>query len=296
MSDAKLFDDAFLKKIEVLHIISRKIASGQMRAEKRSKKIGSGIELVDHRAYAPGDDFRHLDWNLYMRTRKLLLRLFEEEEDLYIYLLVDCSQSMSLGLDGDTKLRYAKKVAAALAYIGLANQDRVSVIPFNTRLTDRLPPSRGRGQIHKVFRFLAELGSEGETGLKETMRTFVTQNKRRGLAVVLSDFYDPNGFEEGLNFLRYQKFDVVTLQLYDETELNPALRGDLSLVDCETGEAREVTVTAGLLQQYREAFEGFSRELETFCTKRQLLYFRAAIQEPFDEVILRVFRAGSFLK
>jgi uncharacterized protein (DUF58 family) len=296
MSDANLFDDAFLKKIEVLHIISRKIASGQMRAERRSKKIGSGIEMVDHRAYAPGDDFRHLDWNLYMRTRKLMLRLFEEEEDLYIYLLVDCSQSMSLGVDGETKLRYAKKMAAALAYIGLANQDRVSVIPFNTRLTDRLPPSRGRGQIHKVFRFLGELGSQGETGLKEAMRTFITQNKRRGLAVVLSDFYDPQGYEEGLNFLRYQKFDVVAMQIFDETELNPALRGDLSLVDCETGELREVTVTAGLLDQYRAAFEGFCQDLETFCTKRQLLYFRAAVQEPFDDVILRVFRAGSFLK
>jgi uncharacterized protein (DUF58 family) len=296
MSDENLFDEAFVKKLEVLHIISRKIASGQMRADRRSKKIGSGIEFADHRAYAPGDDFRHLDWNLYMRTRKLLLRLFEEEEDLYIYLLVDCSDSMGLGVDGETKLRYAKQLAGALAYIGLANLDRVAVVPFNTRLTDRLPPSRGRGQIYKVFRFLTGLKSQGQTQLKDSLRTFVSQNKRRGLAVVLSDFYDPDGFEEGLNFLRYQKYEVIAIQLHDRAELNPALRGDLTLVDCETGQQREVTVTAGLLKKYQEAFEAWSQEIEDFCSQRQLLYFRAAIQEPFDEVVLRIFRAGGFLK
>lgn len=296
MSDEQLFNDEFLKKLEVLHIISRKIASGQMRAERRTKKIGSGIEFADHRNYSPGDDFRNLDWNIYARTRKLLLRLFEEEEDLYIYLLVDCSGSMKLGVDGESKLRYAKQLAAALAYIGLANLDRVSVVPFNVKLTDRLPPSRGRGQIYKVFKFLGKLDGGGETNTREAFRTFVTQNKRRGLAVVLSDFYDPEGFAEGLNFLRYQKYEVIAMQLYDQRELNPSLRGDLHLVDCETGELREITVTASMLKRYREAFEEFCQELEDFCVKRRLLYFKAPIQEPFDDVVLRIFRAGGFLK
>lgn len=296
MSDENLFDEEFLKKLEVLHIISRKIASGAARAERRTKKIGSGIEFADHRAYSPGDDFRNLDWNIYMRTRKLLLRLFEEEEDLYIYFLVDCSSSMGLGVDGESKLRYAKQVAAALAYVGLANLDRVAVVPFNTKLTGRLPPSRGKGQVYKVFKFLEKLRGEDSTQIKDAFRAFVSQNKRRGLAVVLSDFYDPEGFEEGLNFLRYQKFEVVAVQIYDEVELDPALRGDLSLVDCETGEVRDVTITASLMKQYREAFEAFCGELEEFCTKRRLLYFRAPIQEPFDDLVLRVFRAGAFLK
>lgn len=296
MAEETLFTPAFVKRLEVLHIISRKIASGQMRAERRTKKIGSGLEFADHRAYSPGDDFRNLDWNIYMRTRKLLLRLFEEEEDLYIYMLVDCSDSMALGIDGNTKLRYAKELAAALSYIGLANLDRVSIIPFNTKLAGRLPPSRGRGQIYKVFKFLDTLESGGSTSIADSFRTFVTQNKRRGLAVVISDFYDPDGFVEGMNFLRYNKFEVIAMQLYDRTELNPALRGDLSLVDCETGDVRDITVTANMLKAYRKAFDEFSSELEEFCTKRQLLYFRSAIQEPFDDLVLRVFRAGGFLK
>lgn len=295
MADS-MFDDQFLKKLEMLYIISRKIASGQMRAERRTKKIGSGIEFADHRNYTPGDDFRNLDWTVYGRTKKLLLKLFEEEEDLHIYFLLDCSLSMTLGSGEETKLRYGKVVAAALSYIGLSNLDRVSVIPFNAKPVDRLPPSRGRGQIYKIFQFLDRLEGGGQTSIKDAFRTFVTQNKRRGVAVVLSDFYDPQGFEDGLNFLRYQKFDVIAIQLFDQGELNPALRGELQLVDCETGEVRDITVTASLMKRYQEAFESFSKELEDFCTKRRMLYFRAAVQEPFDELILRVFRAGGFLK
>ncbi len=298
MSDntENLFDDEFLKKLEMLHIVSRKIAVGTMRAERRTKKIGSGIEFADHRSYSPGDDFRNLDWNIFMRTRKLFLRLFEEEEDLHVYLLVDCSHSMELGIDGNSKLRYARKLAATLAYIALANLDRVAIVPFNSRLTGRLPPSRGRGQIYKVFKFLEALEGGGQTSTREAFRNFVTQNPRRGVACVISDFYDPDGFEEGLNLLRYHKHDVIAMQIYDEAELNPALRGDLHLVDCETGELREVTITAALMKRYREAFFAFCDEIEDFCTKRRLLYFKAPVQEPFDELVLRVFRAGGFLK
>lgn len=296
MSDENLFTDEFLKKLEMLYIISRKIAAGQMRAERRTKKIGSGIEFADHRNYTAGDDFRNLDWNLYARTRKLLLKLFEEEEDLYFYFLVDCSQSMALGVEDDTKLRYAKVLAAALSYIALSNLDRVAIIPFNAKPIDRLPPARGRSQIYKIFKFLARLEGGGQTSIKDAFRTFASQNKRRGVATIISDFYDPAGFEEGLNFLRYQKFDTIVIQVFDQAELNPALRGDLSLVDCETGEIKDITVTASLMRQYREAFEQFSSELAEYCVKRRLLYFRAPIQEPFDDVILRVFRAGGFLK
>jgi uncharacterized protein (DUF58 family) len=296
MSEENLFDEGFVQKLEMLHLISRKIASGATRAERRAKKIGSGIEFADHRDYSMGDDFRNLDWNIYARSRKLLLRLFEEEEDLFIYLLIDASQSMTMGVDGLHKFRYAKQLAAALSFIGLANLDRVAVIPFNSKLTGRLPPSRGRGQIYKIFKFLNTIEPGGQTSIKDSFKTFVTQNKRRGVAAIISDFFDPQGFVEGMNFLRYQKFEPIVVQLYDETELNPALRGDLQLVDCETGDVRDVTVTAGLMRRYRQAFDEFSEELEDYCVKRNMLYFRGSIQQPFDELVLRVFRKGGFLK
>jgi len=288
------FDEAFLKKLEYLYIVSQKIVSGRLRAERKTRIVGSGIEFADYRTYAHGDDLRNIDWRIFARTEKLFLRLFEEEEDLYIYFLIDSSRSMTLG-DPD-KWSYAKRVAAALGYIGLANLDRVSVIPFSSQLDGRLPPSRGRAQIFKIFEFLEGLEPGRQTSLKDAFRTFVTQNKRRGMAVVVSDFYDPRGFEEGLNFLRYHKFEPLVVHLYDERELEENFRGDLQLVDCETGEIAEVTVTAGMMREYRKAFEAYCDQLEDYCVKRQILYFRAPIQIPFDDLILRVFRAGGFLK
>lgn len=288
------FDEAFLAKLEYLYIVSQKIVAGRLRAERKTRIVGSGIEFADYRNYTAGDDLRNLDWRIFARTEKLFLRLFEEEEDLYIYFLIDSSKSMTLG--SPNKWDYAKRVAAALGYIGLANLDRVSVIPFSSQLDGRLPPSRGRGQIFKIFNFLESLKPGQQTSLGDAFRTFVTQNKRRGIAVVISDFYDPRGFEEGLNFLRYHKFEPLVIHLADERELDANFRGDLQLVDCETGEVADITVTASMMKEYQKAFEAYCEQLEEYCVKRQILYFRAPIQIPFDELILRVFRAGGFLK
>ncbi len=288
------FDDEFLKKLEYLYIVSKKIVAGRNQADRKTRIVGSGIEFADHRSYSRGDDFRGLDWKVYARTEKLFLRLFEEEEDLYIYFLLDCSRSMLLG--ETTKWEYAKKVVAALGYIGLSNLDRVSIIPFSSKLEGRLPPSRGKAQIFKIFDFLRKLEPGQHTSLEDAFSTFVAQNKRRGIAVVLSDFYDPRGFEEGLNKLRYFKFDPIVIHVYDKRELNPTVQGELQLVDVETGDVRELTLTPEVVKEYREAFFEFSGELEEYCTRKQVLYFRVPIQEEFDELILRIFRAGGFVK
>src|SRR5258706_15498563 len=114
-----LFDDEFQAKLETLAIVSRRVFAGRMRAERRSKKKGSGVEFADHRDYVAGDDFRFVDWNVYQRFGRLLVRLYEEEEDLSIYLVIDSSTSM--GFSSKRKFRYAQRLAAALAYVGLAN-------------------------------------------------------------------------------------------------------------------------------------------------------------------------------
>ncbi|HEX4355755.1 MAG TPA: DUF58 domain-containing protein [Polyangiales bacterium] len=291
----ELFDEKFLKTLEYLHMVSRKVFAGNIRAERRTRKVGSGIEFADHRTYARGDDFRYIDWNLYGRLDKLLLRLFEEEEDLYIYILIDVSDSMSIGTPSP-KLHYAMQVGAALTYVGLANLDRVSIIPFSDRLIDRLPPSRGKNRIFRVFEFLSKCDIGGKTELADCMKDFVAQNKRRGLAVVISDFYDPKGFEQGINTLRYNKFEPFVLQVYDKREAEPQLHGDLALVDCETGDVKEVTITKGILQQYMAEHEKYCQELETYCTKRAMPFFRTHTGIPFDELVLKIFRSGGFLR
>jgi len=290
-----LFDEKFLNTLEHLHMVSRKVFSGALRAERRTRKVGSGIEFADHRTYARGDDFRYIDWNLYGRLDKLLLRLFEEEEDLSIYILVDVSDSMAIG-QPLPKLHYAMQIGAALTYVGLANLDRVAIIPFADRLIDRLPPSRGKNRIFRVFEFLKSCGIGGKTELAECMKTFVTQNKRRGLAVVISDFYDPDGFEQGLNTLRYNKFEPFVLQVYDKREAEPSLAGDLELVDCETGDVREVTVSKSLLEAYQREHERYCKQLEAYCTKYAMPFFRTHTSIPFDELVLKIFRSGGFLR
>lgn len=291
---SSLFDERFLKTLEHLHMVARKVFAGNLRAERRTRKVGSGIEFADHRTYARGDDFRYIDWNLYGRLDKLLLRLFEEEEDLHIYILVDVSDSMAIGTP--PKLHYAMQVGAALSYVGLANLDRVSIIPFSDRLIDRLPPSRGKNRIFRVFEFLRGIQLGGQTQLAECMKAFVAQNKRRGLAVIISDFYDPDGFEQGINTLRYNKFEPFVLQVYDQKEASPSLHGDLTLVDCETGDTREVTVSKGLLEAYKREHEKYCAELEQFCTTRAMPFFRTHTGLPFDELVLKIFRAGGFLR
>src|SRR5262247_1028366 len=156
-----LFDDEFLKKLEYLNIISKRLFAGQLRAERRTRRRGTGLEFADYRAYVAGDDFRHLDWKAYLRLNRLILKLFEEEEDLPIYFFLDCSQSMNYGQP--SKLDYAKRVAAALCYIGLANLDRINIVAYADKVRGELPPQRGKGRIFKVFRFLTAMSASGET-------------------------------------------------------------------------------------------------------------------------------------
>jgi len=191
---------------------------------------------------------------------------------------------------------YALRVAAALCYVGLANLDRVSIVPFSNDLHERLPPERGKGRIFKVFDFLQKIQAGGETRLGPAVTKFVHQTKRRGMVVLISDFYDPAGYEEAVNVLRYHKHDPFVIQVIDPKEANPPLHGDLTLIDCETGEPKEVTISARLLAEYKREHEKYCKELEDFCTSRAVSCFRTTTVVPFDELVLKIFRAGGFVK
>ncbi len=291
----QLFDEEFQRKLDYLALVSRRVFAGRLRAERRTKKSGSGVEFADHRDYQPGDDFRSLDWNVYQRFDRLLVRLYEEEEDLAIYFVLDTSASMAFG-DGARKLLYAKRVIAALAYVGLANLDRVSIVTTSDRVTGRMPETRGKARIFKALRFLRECEAGGATDLGDAMKTFVAQNKRRGLVVLVSDLYDPSGFEKGINVLRYNKFDVFVVHVVDATEARPPIHGDVLVYDCETGAEREVTVTAHILEQLAKAHARYLTAVERYCATHQVPYVTASVDVPFDELILRVFRRGGFLR
>jgi uncharacterized protein (DUF58 family) len=287
------FDESFMRKLEYLALVSKRFA-GQFKAERRAKKLGSGLEFADFRGYVPGDDFRYLDWKTYLRLGRLLLRLYEEEEDLPIYIFVDCSRSMTYG--SPSKLDYARRVAAALCYIGLANLDRVTVVAYADGIKSELSPQRGKNQIFRMFQFLADISAGGTTDGKQAFKMFATGSRRRGLAVVISDFFDPAGFEYGLNLLRYYRHDVFIVQVAAHEDLEPAVRGQIQLVDSELASTHEINVTPEMAQAYRHEMERFSEDIRRHAVKYQLGYARTVTDFPFEELILQVFRQGRFLK
>ena len=293
-ANVSIFDDEFLKKLEYLNIISKRLFAGQLRAERRTRKRGTGLEFADYRAYVAGDDFRHLDWKAYLRLNRLILKLFEEEEDLPIYIFVDASQSMNYG--NPTKLDYARRVCAALCYIGLANLDRVNVVSFADGVKNEMPPQRGKGRIFKIFRFLTDMVPGGETNARASFKTYCTETRRRGLAVVISDMFDSNGFEGALDILRHFRHDIFVIQIASHEEIDPKLKGELQLVDSESNVSREITITPSLLTAYRAEFERFCEGIESYCGKYQLGYVRTGTDFPFEELVLKVFRQGRFLK
>src|SRR4051812_26913838 len=192
------FEDEFLKKLEYLHVVSKRAFAGQNRADRLTPKRGRGLEFADHRQYAPGDDFRHIDWKAYKRLNRLLLRLYDEERDLPIYLMLDTSRSMA----EPAKFDMARRLAAALCYIGLVHLDRITILPFGRGLGDESIPGRGKARIFRVFEMLEALEAGGPTDLRESFKEFAARSRQIGLIVVISDFLDPSGFEAGLKILR----------------------------------------------------------------------------------------------
>lgn len=293
---AEPFDEAFQRKLEVLSLVARKLATGRNRAERRSSKTGGGVEFAEHRPYAAGDDFRFLDWKVFGRSDRLLVKQFEEEEDLTVYLLLDSSSSMASGVAPNlSKIDYARRVAAALGYVALAGLDRVSVQAYTDKLGPRLAPTRGKNRALRMLRFLEEVQADGQTNTAQAMRSFVAREGRRGMAVILSDVYDPESFRQGVNSLRYAKFEPVLLHVYDPQEARPQLHGDLRLVDAESGETRDVTVTEALLRRFEQAHAAHMEAVSEFCREKQVPYFAMPTDRPFDEAVLQVLRRGGLL-
>jgi uncharacterized protein (DUF58 family) len=285
-----LFDSDFLKKLEYLSLISKRVFRGSLMAQRRTMQLGTGIEFSDHREYTPGDDFRYLDWNLYARHDELLLKRFQEEEDLHVYFLLDCSRSMAFG--DPPKFDFARQVAAALAYIALADLDRVAVTTFAADILGDFPLARGKGRILALLKFLEGLTARGEdTDLERVATGFVHRDQRRGLVVVVSDLYDPKGFERGLDLLRHRRYEPHVVQVYDRYEKEPAdMLGDVEMWDVESGATRKVTVTEKNLRQYRQLFDAFQGKVQSYCNRYGLCCTRTATDIPFDELILRMMR------
>jgi len=290
----RLFDEQFLKKLEYLYLVSKKIFAGRVHAQSRSRKLGWGMEFADHRGYNPGDDLRYLDWNLYGRVGLFFTKLFHEEENLNIYFLLDVSRSMDFGTP--TKLNFAKKVVAALAYIGLANLDTVHIVPFAGDLGQEMRTVRGKGRILKVFDYLENLPAGGPSDISRALRNFASRTKDKGLAVIVSDFYDEQGYAKGMRLVSANRFDLSAIQVHHRREAEPKYRGSVVFVDAETEETRLVNINTKVLRRYREEYERYNQELRRFCHALDCHYLYTLANVPFEDLILNVLRQGQFVK
>jgi len=324
------FDTRLLARLDRLRLLSRRAPTGGQHAERRSRRRrgGSSLEFADYREYSPGDDPRRIDWNSYGRLDRLFLKLYEEEEDLPVHLLIDASASMrwapplpSTSSPRPTKFDLARQLAAALAYVGLGRLDRVSLRFFgasnnSAQQSSALGLTRGKAQFHRALDFLANppLPAEaeghsssdvanGETDdINAGLTAFSKRTRRAGLAIVLSDFFAPDsGHLEALTRLLHRRFEVQVLHVLDPAEIDPAaeaqpLRGDLRLLDVERPRAFfDLTADEALLRAYRREFDAFLAGLREFCARRGAGYALLSTAVTLEEHLTRLLRSGQVL-
>jgi uncharacterized protein (DUF58 family) len=289
-----LLDPKFLARLEQLELVSRKIFQGRMKGERLSKKKGQSVEFADYRNYVVGDDLRHLDWNLFARLDRLFIRLFMEEEDLHLYILIDNSLSMDFGTP--TKLHYAKQVAAALGFVGLVNLDRVVIEAFNDRLVQSMPAARGRKSLWRLLGFLDQIEPAGPSDLRQALRTFTLKCSGKGIVVLLSDLMDKGGYEEALRYLVARQLDIYVIQVLSQEEIEPEVVGDLRLTDIEDEDVAEITVTGPLLKRYKQNLAAYQSALHDFCTRRGATYLFTSTQVPFERLVLSYLRQRGLVR
>ncbi|HAK93693.1 MAG TPA: DUF58 domain-containing protein [Planctomycetes bacterium] len=284
----ELLDGAFMARLDALDIRSRRILRGGAHGERRSKRRGQSVEFADHRQYAPGDDIRFLDWNIYGRLDRFFLKVFLEEQDLSLHILLDASASVGFG--DPPKRLLLRRLAAALAYIGLARNNRVTVATFADGLRARLSGMRGRAYLPALADLLLTAPDEGFSDFGKACRQLAQDRLGSGITVVLSDFLFKEGYERGFAALLSDRYDLCAVQVLSPQERAPDLAGDLKLVDAEDGDASEITATAALLARYRRTLDAYVGGLSAYLTRRGAAHLLADSSQPVDRLVLTSLR------
>ncbi len=293
---APLLTPELLRRLEQFQLLASRRAKSTARGERRSRARGQSVEFADHRNYVAGDDFRYLDWNLYGRLDKLFLKLYEEERELPVRIFLDASESMAFG--EPRKFDFARQVAAAVGYVALCGFDRVSVIPFpenkaEAAIRGALRGVRGRKSTLQYFRNLTALTASGSASFNEAMRRGALEARQAGVAVVLSDFLDPAGYESGLTALVGRGFQVNAVQILAPDELAPSTYGDLRLIDAETGGVQEVTFGKYRLAAYQQMVQNFCQRLKEFSASRGIHFFMVSSSTGLEELLLKQLRQAA---
>jgi uncharacterized protein (DUF58 family) len=292
-----LVSSELLSRLEPLDLTSRKVFFGKMKGERRSKKRGESVEFADHRPYVTGDDLRHIDWNIFGRLDRLFLKLFLEEEDLALHVVIDASESSACG--EPSKFLFMQKAAMALGYVGLVNLNRVAATAMGDGeggVSASIRDLRGKRRTHDLARFLVSLEAGGGFSFRQAAERIALSRRGKGVMLVFSDFFFKDGFEAGLKLLAGRGYEVFCVQVLSPQELEPPLAGDLRLKDVEDADLAEVTISAPLLKRYKANLTAYCASLDEFCRQRSMTALTVRSDTPIDVLVLDYLRTRGVVR
>lgn len=287
-----LLPDALRQRLLRLRLRPRQTRSGGLKGERRSARRGTSLEFADFRNYVAGDDLRKLDWNAFARLDRPIVKLYEDEQDALVHLLLDDSASMGALPDDPTsaaKGQAACRIAAGLGFIALNTNDRLTL----TRLSAPQEPSfsgRGRGSVAGLLRALDADFSDGPTDIVGALRRFSQRERRGGMAFLISDLFTEGDLDAGLRALLAAHHEVIVLHTLSPEEQQPTLNGDLRLIDVETDAAAELTITADLYEQYQQSLAAWQKGIRAMCARRGVRYLPITTSDPLEQLFLRDLR------
>jgi uncharacterized protein (DUF58 family) len=290
----RLFDESVLRKLDRLTLIASRVRAGALKGDRRSKKRGTSLEFADYRNYTRGDDLRRVDWNVYARLERPFIKLFEEEEDLAVHLLIDASESMNWPRGGEeggnpehNKFKFAQRIMAGLGYIALGAGDNLAVTAlYSDSRSVTWGPFRGQGRALPLINHMALLFAGGLLDMNEALRDYAMRFRRPGLVILISDLLSPRGFQDGLSTLQSAGHEIALLHILSPDEIDPPLAGDLQLVDVETGMVQDVTIDASMRDMYAGRLLAWRGEITAFCLKRGIHYATVDSSTQWEELIL----------
>ena len=314
---APLFDDDFLRRLEQLRLITARAAGGRFEGARLGGAAGGRVELRGHRHYSPGDDLRFVDWNLYARLEKLFVKEFAREEASAVTVLIDASASMAVGRP--SKFTFSARLGAALATIALASLDSVRVGTFAAGAISPMPPRTGAGAIYPVMDQLAKGKPAGRTGLSAALKNAAGVLRESGTLIVISDFWedspkaanvsnsaDPNApalrshvspeLLKSIRMLAERGFDLVLVQVLSRDELEPPRAGRYALVDSETTDELELTLTEAARDEYRALISGYADELDRHAARYGLRMLHLVTDFPFEQGLIEYLRDARMVK
>ena len=292
-----LLGSSLMSSLDKLDIIARKIFSGKIQGERRSRRRGISVEFADYRQYAAGDDLRFIDWNVYARLDRLFMKIFLEEEELTLGIAIDASASMEFG--NPNKFDFVRRLAMSLGYIALSSHNRVSLFSFNDQGVSRLTALRGSSRTRDMGQWLLDLIPHGGTAFTDACKVISTSRQGRGVLVVLSDCMTRDGVNQGLSYLVGGGWDVFVIQTLSPEEIDPVnagLEGDLRLEDAEDGSECEITVTTPLVAKYQDRLDQYCEAIRNQCTRIGAGNVRVPTDVDMEQLLVEYLRGRGLLR